>query len=111
VLPDGEQPEVENRKQMNNVGRKPVVVCPHNPYAQRGNEFPYAKDKARFLPHGRRISCLPAPSPLSGIQHRYEEQKADIRYLSEREEQGYHIRYRVGEPEVESRDDFRFLYS
>jgi hypothetical protein len=38
----------------------------------------------------RRSSCLPAPSPLSGIQHRSEEQKADIRHLSEREEQGFH---------------------
>jgi hypothetical protein len=29
VLPDGEQPELENRKQTNKIGRKPVVVCPH----------------------------------------------------------------------------------
>jgi hypothetical protein len=78
---------------------------------QRGNEFSYAKNQARVLPHGRRISCLPAPSPLSGIQHRLEEQKADIRHLSEREEQGFHIQYWVDEPKVESGDDFRFLYS
>jgi hypothetical protein len=33
VMPDGEQPLVENRKQTKKVGRKPVVVCPHDPYA------------------------------------------------------------------------------
>jgi hypothetical protein len=96
---------------MNKVGRKPVVVCPHDPYAKRGSEFPYAKDQARVLPPGKRISCLPAPSLLSGIQHRSEEVKADIRHHSEKEEQGFHIRHRADEPEVESGDDFQFLYS
>jgi hypothetical protein len=50
VQPDGEQPEVENRKQTNKVEQKPVVVCPHDPYAKRGSEFPYAKDQARVDP-------------------------------------------------------------
>jgi hypothetical protein len=57
---------------------------------------------------GGSLACL--LHHLSEIQHRSEEQKADIRHLSEREEQGFHIRYRVGEPEVESGGDFRFLY-
>jgi hypothetical protein len=85
----------------NNFGRKPIVVCPHDPYAKRGSEFPNAKDQAGVLPHGRRISCLPAPSLLSGIHHRSEELKADIRHLSEKEDQGFHIRYRADEPDVE----------
>jgi hypothetical protein len=36
---------------------------------------------------------------------------ADIWHLSERKEQGFHIRFRVGEPEMESEGDFRFPYS
>jgi hypothetical protein len=38
-------------------------------------------------------------------------QTADIRHLSERKEQGFHIRYRVDEPEMESVGDFQFPYS
>jgi hypothetical protein len=30
VRPDGEQPEVENRKQTNDVGQKPYIVCIHD---------------------------------------------------------------------------------
>jgi hypothetical protein len=33
---------------------------------------------------------------------------ADMRHLSERKEQGFHIRFWVGEPEMESGCDFRF---
>jgi hypothetical protein len=111
VRPDGEQPEVETQKHTNKVGRKPVVVCPHDPYTKRGSEFPYVKDQARVLPHGRRITCLPAPSLSSGIQHRSEELMVDIQHRSGKEEQGFHIGYRADEPEVESGDDFRFPYS
>jgi hypothetical protein len=71
-------------------------------------EFPFGLLEENS--HGRRISCLPAPLPLSRIQHHCEEQKADIRHLSEREEQGFHIPYQVSEPEVESGGDFQFLY-
>jgi hypothetical protein len=53
---------------------------------------------------------MPAPLPLAGNQHRSGERTVELRYLSERKEQGFHIRYWVGEPEMESRGDFRFPY-
>jgi hypothetical protein len=58
-------------------------------------KFLYAKDQGRG-----RISCLPVPSLPSGSEHRSEERMAGFWHLSGKEEQGFHFRYRVDEPEV-----------
>jgi hypothetical protein len=51
LSPNGEQPEVENRKQTNDVGREPSVVCLHDPSAIKKNEFLYVDFFACLLHH------------------------------------------------------------
>jgi hypothetical protein len=80
--------------------------------SKEGKRVPLCKGSSKSSPSWEEDLLLACSITTSGIQHRSEELKADIRHLSgKEEEQGFHIRYRVEEPEVESGDDFRFLYS
>jgi hypothetical protein len=54
VRQNGEQPEVENRKQTKDVGQEPSVVSLHDPSAIKKSEFLYAKDQPSVLP----LACL-----------------------------------------------------